>query len=611
MIALILAPIKGEPPYPPLSICALKSWLLKYNIESKAIDLNKRLYLSNLTLANKIKHYFGQPQNYIENDTLNSFYNLDTIYNFQLLLKLLYPQHYTDIELDDSTSLFCEELNEQLESDSKYLVESGFKFIGFSTFVSNICYSILLAEKLKKLDNQIKIFFGGCSTAYEPIREFLINSKIVDYVLVGEGENPILRLCQDLKNNSVSYHTIYSENLAPKNLKDKEITAPIIKNLDDLPFADFTDLDLNNYTPKDKKSCRFLSIATSRGCVNRCAYCSETQYWSRFRQRSVLSVINEIEHAIQVYKTKIFFFCDSLINGNNKWIIDFCKELIDRKLNIQWLSYATINNLGPDLLKIMKESGCISLTLGVEHISSKVLKDVNKTSSIVDTKTVLLNCVEEGIFPLANIIYSLPNEHGSDFLELLYFVTDPDLINTVRFTFRPYEIRVGSIVTEKLMEQGESFISHNINYLQLDESIQNSVQKLSVYWSPSKEYINETKCKFNVLNNIIEHQEKLFSLKVSNLRNYNFSSVLNRLVDLKSIPQLRENEKLKSNGFQNYLISLIDGKNTVDSIVNQTIDFIRNEKPSYQKEDIYNISFDFVKKNLIDLSIKQVIAWKE
>ena len=54
---------------------------------------------------------------------------------------------------------------------------------------------------IKSLAPQIKIFFGGSSTAYKPIREFMLKSKIADYVLVGEGENAIVKLISDLETN--------------------------------------------------------------------------------------------------------------------------------------------------------------------------------------------------------------------------------------------------------------------------------------------------------------------------------------------------------------------------------------------------------------------------
>lgn len=607
MIALILAPVKGNPPYPPLAICALKGWLAKNSISSWAIDLNKELLISNAILYQKINNYFGRPQTYLNNASSEALYNIDTIYNLRLLLKFLYSDQ-VDIQLSDDEFLFYKELNIQLDEDVDRLMNSGLKIFGFSTFVSNIGYSILLASKLKKKDSSIVTVFGGCSTAYAPIRGFLNNSSFVDYILVGEGEKALLKLCGDLLQGKPNYEIIYSENIAPLKLSQNEITVPVIKDLDILPFPDFSDLNLDNYTPADKKRCRVISISTSRGCINRCAYCSETQYWTRYRQRTVESVINEIKYDVMNYHSKIFFFCDSLINGDVNWLKELCNQLIESELNIQWLSYATINRLPADLLGIMRKSGCISLTLGIEHISPEVLKGVNKISSIGNAKETLLQCVNVGIFPVANIIYALPNEKKSDFLNLLYFVTDPELINVVKFTFRAYEIRVGSVVTEKLMENSDAFVKHGINISSLNSNIRKFVDMLDLYWRPDKEYIEETINKFNILINIMEHQNNIPLLNIANVRNYNFYSVLEFCIQPDSVPFIKSN-KIYTSAFQRFLLSCINGQATIDEIVKEVVDKICTERPGILKHNIYTICYNYVKMNFINLSLKNIVIW--
>lgn len=331
MIALILAPSKGEAPYPPLAICSLKAWLGKYGYSSTAIDLNRKYVINHSELIYNINKYFGRPTTHLDATSIEAVYNLDTIYNLELLLKFLYNDDCNIEMLSEVESNFYKELDAQLNIEARNLVESGYKYIGFSTFVSNICFSLLLSKKIKQLNPAIKIFFGGSSTAHKPIRDFLLKSQLADHVIVGEGENAIVKLINDLENNIAEYSVIYSDNIAPKDIDYNEIIVPTIKEIDELPFPDFSDLDLDLYTLEYNKNYRFASIATSRGCVNRCAYCSETQYWRRYRQRSVSCVIDEIEYQYNTHNMKIFFFCDSLINGNVVWLRDFCNQLIAKK----------------------------------------------------------------------------------------------------------------------------------------------------------------------------------------------------------------------------------------------------------------------------------------
>lgn len=248
MIALILAPSKGEAPYPPLAICSLKAWLSKYGYRSTAIDLNRKYVINHSELIYNINKYFGRPTTHLDATSTEDVYNLDTIYNLELLLKFLYNDDCNIETLSEVEFNFYKELDAQLNIEARNLVESRYKYIGFSTFVSNICFSLLLSKKIKQLNSSIKIFFGGSSTAYKPIRDFLLESQLADHVIVGEGENAIVKLINDLENNVAEYSVIYSDNIAPKDMGDNEAIAPTIKDLDELPFPDFSDLDLELYT---------------------------------------------------------------------------------------------------------------------------------------------------------------------------------------------------------------------------------------------------------------------------------------------------------------------------------------------------------------------------
>lgn len=608
MIALILAPSKGEAPYPPLAICSLKAWLKCNGFESTAIDLNRKYVLKHKELLNLINRYFGRPTTFLNTDSIENIYNLDTIYNIELLLKFMYYDEYSDSCMNEEEYTFYKKLHYQLQQEADSLINAGYKYIGFSTFVSNICYSVLLGQMIKKLNPEIKVFFGGCSTAYEPIRDFLLQSGVADYVLVGEGENAIVRLISDLEAKSSSYTTIYSANIAPDKLLENEIAVPVIESLDNLPFPDFSDLNLDNYVLDYAPHYRFVSIATSRGCVNRCAYCSETQYWRRYRQKSVVKVIEEIEFFYNKNKARIFFFCDSLINGNTSWLKDLCYRLIEKKIKIQWMSYVTLNNLDSELLCLMHQSGCVALTFGIEHINSKVLNGVNKTSSIGNTKLRLMECFNFGIFPIANIIYALPNETPEAFIDLLAFVSDPDICNNVLFTFRPYEIRVGSVTTNKLMQESEKFPHHNILIPQKRFLLKDLVYELAKYWMPNIYYVDSTKKKNIIISKLYGKYNKEYIWNVSNARRYNIPSILKNIVTLEACPKIINCTNESSAGFESFIVSLMDGKHNVYSIIENVEEYIL-QKSTFKYDMIHEKTSKYVVDNLIRISLKYNVIW--
>jgi len=543
MVALLFCPVKGNTNYPPLSVSLLSSYLKKNGVNSSVIDLNKALYLENEELAANYSYYFAFPSifsGYTDNE--NEIKNVDTIYNFSLLLSILYGSDKLPYTYSKEEKEFVQQLEQEIDSKASQIINSNYKYIGFSTYVSNIAYSCILAKKLKEKNPNISLFFGGSSTSFSPIREFLLEMKLADYVIVGEGEEALVKLINDLESGSQpNYNTIFSENIAPENPKNNETIVPIISSLNSLPFPDFSDFILSNYSPKNKDY-TILPISSSRGCINQCVYCSEAQYWQRFRQRSVTNVVNEIKHGVINYNAKCFFFHDSLINGNIKWLEDFCDQLIEEGLNIHWFSFASVQNLNFEILEKMQKAGCISLTYGIEHISEKVLKNMNKRSSLGKAKEILEASVEIGIMPTANIIYGLLGEDDEDFANLLYFISLPQFREKVYFTYRAFEIRVGSIISNKIIEEMDDIKIRKSNFSMFNEQQKKIFSKIDIYWLPNSEYVSKLMLKLNVINKFIREQEGTLNTKQSIIRNYDTTPILKSIVTLEQYPLVVYNE---------------------------------------------------------------------
>ena len=135
-----------------------------------------------------------------------------------------------------------------------------------------------------------------------------------------------------------------------------------IENLDDLPFIDYSIIGgCNLRSPFFSGNYKnpYL-IFSSRGCVNRCKYCAVHN--KKYRYRSPKNVIDEYERLINEYGAGYLQFADAMFMGHTVRSIEICEEIIRRKLNrVPWNCEAHINFITPDLLKIMKKSGCESV----------------------------------------------------------------------------------------------------------------------------------------------------------------------------------------------------------------------------------------------------------
>lgn len=198
-----------------------------------------------------------------------------------------------------------------------------------------------------------------------------------EFLIKMEGEYPLLELCQAIQNNEEDFSKI-------KNLiwiKEEEIieneTAPLLKDLDQLPFPDFDSFELNKYIFSAE---RRIPIATSRGCPYGCIYCSVKLSMGRsFRTRSAENVVEEIE---QLYQKgwRYFDIVDDCFTMDMERAKKICDLLMEKNIKVNWSMGNGIraDRIDEELLLKMKKAGCVFLAYGLESGDDEILKVIKK-----------------------------------------------------------------------------------------------------------------------------------------------------------------------------------------------------------------------------------------
>ena len=251
------------------------------------------------------------------------------------------------------------------------LLDTNPDIVGFSVYSTNICSTEWAVKEIKKRRPDVTIILGGPECHEVNFRK----PPEVDYYFVGESEQTIL----DFLNN-------WEDGIKPVAPKIGGLFGQNRVDIDSLPFPDYSGFPLYKYT-----SVNSICSEISRGCVARCTYCSEVWYW-KFRDRSAIAVVDELEHQIKTCGINFVFFVDSLVNGNLKGFRAFLEELIKRKLNIRWWGYARIDGrMDREFYQLIRDSGCDGLNYGVESGSDKVLVAVNKKSTVAEINQNLID----------------------------------------------------------------------------------------------------------------------------------------------------------------------------------------------------------------------------
>ncbi len=184
----------------------------------------------------------------------------------------------------------------------------------------------------------------------------------------------------------------------------------MIVDLNSLPFADYSDFNFQEYTSKE------LPISTSRGCINRCAFCNESVIWRKYRFRNAENVFEEMKFQLSKYPfIRSFFLNDSLINGNIRELNRLCDLMIDSKIGVIWGGQTLIREeMTDEFVHKMRRAGFSHASYGLESASPRMLKMMKKRFTPRLAERVIRDSKRSGIYTDVNIIVGFPTESEED-----------------------------------------------------------------------------------------------------------------------------------------------------------------------------------------------------
>jgi anaerobic magnesium-protoporphyrin IX monomethyl ester cyclase len=319
---------------------------------------------------------------------------------------VLKEKHY-DVEILN----WCR-INETPEEIEKILSEKKPDVIGFSILQANRWGGIEIAGIAKKIHPNVKIVFGGVTPTFL-WKHFLTHFPEIDIVVIGEGEYTFLHLVEffkkDKEQNLEDIHGIAYR-------KNNEIvrTAPAepVHDLDTLP------------APANYFEYRHLSL--TRGCPGKCTFCGSPKFWGpKVRFHSVNYFVDELE---RLYNKGIrfFYFSDDTFSVDKQRVIEICKKILEKRLDIAWVAISRVNTMNEEILYWMRKAGCIQISYGVESGSEKIRRFLNKKITTDKIENAFAMTVNYGILPRAYFIYGCPGENRETVQETI------DLIKKIK-----------------------------------------------------------------------------------------------------------------------------------------------------------------------------------
>ena len=196
----------------------------------------------------------------------------------------------------------------------------------------------------------------------------------------GECELPLPGFVKDLLSGRVDPET---PNLVMRTEKGIRINpqGEIIQNLDDLPFPALHKVDFRRYRPLPSNFAKLptFGLMSSRGCPFKCTFCATHFQWNKsLRKMSAEHTVDMIERIVVDYKTRDFRFYDDIFTIPAKFCVEFCEEVLRRRIRITWNCYSRVDTITRQLAKLMKRAGCYHIKFGIEAGTQRSLDRIRK-----------------------------------------------------------------------------------------------------------------------------------------------------------------------------------------------------------------------------------------
>ncbi len=287
----------------------------------------------------------------------------------------------------------------------------GLFVLGTST--PSIKSDVRFAERLKALYPESFVLLVGTHPSALP-EETLSFSPSVDAVAIGEFDHTVAELATALGEGRSASEV---RGLCLRQGGDTTLRTPpmpLIKNLDDLPFA--SRFIKERLDPRDyffaAATYPSIQIFTGRGCPFRCNFCvyPQTMHGHAFRARSAENVVEEFEYIARNFpEVHEVVIEDDTFTANKKRVLAICSLLRERGLNkrLRWLCNARVD-LDLETMQAMRKAGCRLIIPGIESGNQQILDNIHKGTKVEQFGTYVANAKRAGL--LIHACYMVGNQ---------------------------------------------------------------------------------------------------------------------------------------------------------------------------------------------------------
>ena len=321
-----------------------------------------------------------------------------------------------------------------------------------------------LAPIIKKCAPNSIFVGGGGWSSYNPT-EILQLIPELDLICIGEGEETFSELYDTINNGKNDFEAI--NGLCLRDGDNFKFTNPraLIADLNTIPYPAYDLMETEiyfKYSPlplsaASMNSKRRASVVWERGCPRGCTFCSHNGM-SRIDLQNIYGdgdrkegeklvrisdkendtfqlparwpspeyAVNNVKLLNEKYDVDFISILDENMTSNIKWTKDFCelyvKEGLDKIVKWGTLGDAPSVAVQPQIVQLMKDSGCAYISFGFESASDKVLNEDIKKGQLRSHLQKTIDTVKlANMTPITTFMIGNPHENINDLMETVDF----------------------------------------------------------------------------------------------------------------------------------------------------------------------------------------------
>ncbi len=342
----------------------------------------------------------------------NSF---DEIYD-----SLSLPLSFTDQFLIDI-------LNKRIEQINPSIVALSVPFPG------NLFSAFRCAQFIKKNYPSIKMMMGGgfANTELRSLKEPRV-FEFIDYITLDDGESPIENLIAFIEGKKTKEDLIRTYLL--EDGKVNFINNAFIKDYKQANTGtpDYTDLFLDKYIQAIEiinpmhslwSNGRWNKLTMAHGCYwGKCTFCDiSLNYIQHYEPLTASMICDRMQEQIEKTGETGFHFVDEAAPPSLMRAVAI--EIVKRKMIVSWWTNIRFEKaFSRDLCLLLKASGCIGVSGGLEVASDRLLELINKGITVEQVAKVNRNFTEAGIMVHAYLMYGFPTQTAQETIDSLEMV---------------------------------------------------------------------------------------------------------------------------------------------------------------------------------------------